>query len=142
MVGRAELLSSLLYILTFCCYRQAISKEEEDRSGITSSVTQHCSISCTCMGAGLLPNAYMWSTWCVHSEVVRATSSCLVTMYILLDSIGNKWLALSLTLCLLSVLSKEQGLTAVAVCFLYDIFIHNQVYYTEPSVILYVFPWR
>ncbi len=40
---------------------------------------------------------------------------------------GVKWLVLSLLCCLLSVLSKEQGITAIAVCITYDIFIFHQV---------------
>ena len=40
---------------------------------------------------------------------------------------GYKWLALSLLFCFSSLLSKEQGITAVAVCFTYDVFIAQKV---------------
>ena len=40
---------------------------------------------------------------------------------------GVKWLVVSLLFCFCSVLSKEQGITAVAVCFTYDVFIAQKV---------------
>ena len=40
---------------------------------------------------------------------------------------GVKWLVVSLLFCFCSVLSKEQGITAVAVCFTYDVFITQKV---------------
>lgn len=42
-------------------------------------------------------------------------------------STGGVWLGLALFLCLLSVLCKEQGITVVAVCLTYDLFIFHQV---------------
>ena len=41
--------------------------------------------------------------------------------------VGLKWLALSMLLCLCSALSKETGITVVAVCIIYDCFIMNTV---------------
>ena len=38
-----------------------------------------------------------------------------------------KYLLASLVLCLCSVLSKEQGITGVAVCLTYDVFIAQKV---------------
>ena len=43
------------------------------------------------------------------------------------DLKGYIWLSLSLFLCLCSVLSKETGITVVAVCLTYDLFIFNKV---------------
>ena len=40
---------------------------------------------------------------------------------------GLKWVCLSLIMCFCSVLSKEQGITAVAVCLTYDVFIARNV---------------
>ena len=41
----------------------------------------------------------------------------------------NKWflLSVSLGLSLLAMLSKEQGITALPLCLIYDLFIFNQV---------------
>lgn len=50
---------------------------------------------------------------------------------------GFKWVCLSLVMCFCSVLSKEQGITAIAVCLTYDVFIarnvshHNSLAYTN-----------
>jgi len=40
---------------------------------------------------------------------------------------GWKWMAFTMLFTLCSLLSKEQGITAVAVCFSYDIFIEQKV---------------
>ena len=47
-------------------------------------------------------------------------------------SIGTAvhWFILSLVSCVCSVLSKEQGITVLAVCICYDFFIHHKVQYT------------
>ena len=41
----------------------------------------------------------------------------------------SKWflLSVSLGLSILAMLSKEQGITALALCLIYDLFIFNQV---------------
>lgn len=45
-------------------------------------------------------------------------------------SIGTAvhWFILSLVSCVCSVLSKEQGITVLAVCICYDFFIHHKVH--------------
>ena len=55
---------------------------------------------------------------------VADTVSVLLGLYL---SAGSKWLLLTLFVCLLSVLCKEQGITVVAVCITYDLFIMHQV---------------
>lgn len=45
----------------------------------------------------------------------------------LLTPAGWSWLLLTLLLCILSVLSKEVGITVVAICLTYDIFLARKV---------------
>ena len=40
---------------------------------------------------------------------------------------GNRWLALTVLFTLCSALSKEQGITVVAVCVVYDFFCLQKV---------------
>ena len=43
------------------------------------------------------------------------------------SSIGAAWFVLSMVMCVLSVVSKEQGFTVVAVCLTYDVFLVSKV---------------
>lgn len=73
VVGRADLLCALFYLLSFLSYNQ--------------SVVLKTSNPC-----GSRPSSHSWT-----------------------------WIVISIVFCVLSMLSKEQGITVIAVCMVYDV---------------------
>ena len=60
---------------------------------------------------------------CTHTHT-HHTRLCIPTLIL---SVGHKWLGVTLLLAVCSVLSKEQGITVVAVCLTFDVFLAQKV---------------
>ena len=65
---------------------------------------------------------------CLARRLIHMHSSHNSTYIV--DVVGEgKWMCASIALCLCSALSKEQGVTVLAVCLITDYFIHQKVTY-------------
>ena len=87
VVGRAELISAIFFILSF-----------------TSNEKSKLKNGCKCRGTNFPPKVQQVMFKIVHYSAVK----------------GHLWLVLSLFLSVVSLMSKEQGITVVAVCVAYD----------------------
>ena len=108
MVGRAELLAAIFFILSFTFYNK--SRQHDNNSGTLQTLLLHVARHYM-----TLYNVY------VYTHTGRS----------------NAWLLGSLFLAVLSMLSKEQGITVVAVCVVCD-FIHNFQVYVHDCAFVHV----
>ena len=64
--------------------------------------------------------------FCIHSHIFSVVTSSSLSLSLLM-SVVSMDLLWSLVCVVCSLISKEQGVTVVAVCVVYDLFIANQV---------------
>lgn len=106
VVGRAELLFSIFYILTLMSYIKSTQMEIRQLKGTDiDSVNESLEMAVL----------YMYIDGCLHMKMCVS--------YII------EWLMLacSVLLATVSMLCKEQGITVVAVCCVYELFFAQKV---------------
>ena len=109
VVGRADILACLFFLLAFLCYMRYC--KYRDKPG----------------GALLSPNQ-LRSSHVSNSKHSSSPNSKSHKHFVQLDSsVRWRYLAATAVLTAMSMLSKEQGITVLGICVTYDIFLHSRL---------------
>ena len=122
MVGRADVLSGIFFISTLLLYRKSAIATTSMKGPSVSSMT-HLARSCT---------LHIICTYMLAISVVYLHPSTLIYLRtpIITHTFGiSGWLYFLLCVgsCLCAAVSKETGLTAAALCLLYEAFLLRKV---------------
>ena len=109
VVGQADILACLFFLLAFLCYMR-YCKYRDKPGGALLSPNQLRSSHVSNSKHSLSPNTKS------HKHFVQLD-----------NSIRWRYLAATAVLTAMSMLSKEQGITVLAICVTYDIFLHSRL---------------
>lgn len=119
VVGRADILACLFFLLAFLCYMRYCKYRDKP-------------------GGAFLQTSHLKSSHATNSKHSFSPNSKSYKQS--LESRHVRWWYLVATALLtaMSMLSKEQGITVLAVCATYDLFLHSRVSFAQLPKILKV----